>query len=256
MASAALEENSILQFFKSHPVLVLTFSAILCSAVGYWSEYSLLKQFGLNVVVFAEADDFFLAGLKTPRIFLFAFPMFAVGFAYISLRLNRLSREQIHAQTEEFELERMIERASIDGDEHRKQDFKLKQENAKKYFKEKLSSERRKASLMIIPILVISIVSIFGLLHFELEAHIQRIVKNPETMSIIQLRTGNTIPKENENPIVFITATDKFMFFYQHEDNKSISTIAVPIASISDVYYSKFVERDVTITSKKIKQDK
>lgn len=247
-----MEENNILSFFKQHPILVLTFSALLCSAVGYWSEYSLLREFGLNIVVFAEIDDFFLAGLKSPKIFLFAFPMFAIGIAYISIRVNRLSREQLYASREELEIERMIEKAQFDKEKEELAHLKSKQNEMKRYFKEKLSSERRKASLMVVPILLLSVISVFVLLQFELNKNLERIVNNPPTQATIKLRTGDIIPKQSEFPLVFITATEKFMFFYQHDADKQLSTVAVPIASIADVVYTSFKASSSSVSNKQI----
>ncbi|WP_335993192.1 hypothetical protein [Pseudoalteromonas sp. CH_XMU1449-3] len=242
MATQIIEENNILTFFKEHPILVLTFSALLCSAVGYWTEYSLLREFGLNIVVFAEADDFFLAGLKNPKVFLFAFPAFAVGIAYISIRVTNLAKEQEYIAREELEIQREIERANFDGEKDHALRLQEKQKEMKQYYKAKLTQQRRRASLMILPMIILGVVLIFATLHFEMESHLDRVVNSPEHMSTIELRTGQRLPKDNGAPIVFITATEKFMFFYQHDSNNDMSTIAVPIASISDVSYSKFVQ--------------
>lgn len=225
---------------------MLTFSALLCSAVGYWTEYSLLKHFGLNIVVFAEADDFFLAGLKNPKIFLFAFPAFAVGIAYISLRVTNLAREQEYIARSELKVQRDIENATFNDDYETARELEAKQGEMRSYYKERLSSQRRKASLMIFPILLLGVIFVFGSLHFELENHLDRVVNSPDSMATIELRTGQKIPRQDESPIVFITATEKFMFFYQHNPSDQVSTIAVPIASISDVSYQKFALKEKT----------
>lgn len=194
----------------------------------------------MNIVVFAEADDFFLAGLRNPKIFLFTFPAFAFGIAFIFIRINRLAKEQQYIYREEREIQREIEKTRFDGDKERLEQLESKQKEMKQYYKERLSFQMRRASLMIFPILLLGIVSIFTALHFELKGHLNRVVNKPEMMATIKLRTGDSLPVSNENPIVFITATEKFMFFYQHDNNNDVNTIIVPIASVADVSFSKF----------------
>lgn len=178
--------------------------------------------------------------------------MFAIGIAYISIRVNRLSREQLYASREELEIERMIEKAQFDKEKKELAHLKSKQNEMKRYFKEKLSSERRKASLMVVTILLLSVTSVFVLLQFELNKNLERIVNNPPTQATIKLRTGDIIPKQSDSPLVFITATEKFMFFYQHDADKQLSTVAVPIASIADVVYTSFKASSSSVSNKQI----
>ena len=240
MGSDVGNEQTALSFFREHPILILTFSVLLCSAVGYWSEYSLLKHFGLNIVVFAEADDFFLAGLKSPSIFLFSFPIFATGIAYISFRVNRLAQEQEYMAQEQLTMSRRLETAELEGEVGEIGNLKENQIRMRKHFKRKLSQERRRVSLLTIPLILVGVAFIFGLLQVELNNNLERIITNPEKRATIQLRTGATLPKSSENLLVFITATEKFMFFYQQDLSDKISTVAVPISSISNVTYFSF----------------
>ena len=57
-------QNNNLYLIKDYYVLSITLSILICSSIGYYSEYNLLSIFGLNILAFAEIDDFFLAGLK------------------------------------------------------------------------------------------------------------------------------------------------------------------------------------------------
>ena len=58
----------LLSYLKEHPLLVLTLSAISCSAIGFFLEYSLLSNFGLNIGTFASVDYFLLAGITSPTV--------------------------------------------------------------------------------------------------------------------------------------------------------------------------------------------
>ena len=64
-------QNNNLYLIKDYYVLSITLSILICSSIGYYSEYNLLSIFGLNILAFAEIDDFFLAGLKYPNIFIY-----------------------------------------------------------------------------------------------------------------------------------------------------------------------------------------
>ena len=64
-------QNNNLYLIKDYYVLSITLSILICSAIVYYSEYNLLSIFGLNILAFAEIDDFFLAGLKYPNIFIY-----------------------------------------------------------------------------------------------------------------------------------------------------------------------------------------
>ncbi len=227
---------------------------MLCSAVGYWSEYTLLKEFGLNIVVFAEANDFFMAGLKSPKIFIFSFPFFAIALGFISFKINRLAQEQQYITREELEISRRIEMAKLEKHNIEVPNLEAKQREMKAHFKHKLSVERRRLSLFIIPIILVGVTSIFILLQMELNNNLTRTITNPDKRATILLRTGASLPENNKSPLVFITATEKFMFFYQHDTVESVSTIAVPISSIASVVFSNF--KILEIVEKEATEDK
>jgi hypothetical protein len=64
MSQESNNSTGLIDFFKAHPILVGSLLVVLCSGVGYWSEYKLMQNFGINIVVFAEADDFLLVSCQ------------------------------------------------------------------------------------------------------------------------------------------------------------------------------------------------
>lgn len=244
MKSEVIEGSSILSLFRQHPVLILTFSALLCSAVGYWVEYSLLKKFGLNIVVFAEVDDFFLAGLKYPILYLFGFPVFAILITYLFSLLSANTHQKeflnnLKAYYDKKEEEAKGERNPIKGDlwKAHKDEFLRKSINLNAV----ITANRYK--YFGLTITVMTFLLIYGV-YWKVNERFDKIVASPESMAIIQLRTGQKIPKEDGPPAVFITATEKFMFFYQQSENEHLNTFAIPITSLSDVLYTEFVPLD------------
>ncbi|MDO8335034.1 MAG: hypothetical protein Q7T35_10245 [Nitrosomonas sp.] len=196
--------------YKNHYIFILSFSALVCSAIGFWSEYALLKAFDLDIVIFAEIDDFFLAGLKKPIILIAAFAGFVAGTTCILLL-------------------------------------------AKKDKNENISDERISLRQAIIGVGLIIIIFMLIISYIEIQRSVNGIVngikENPSVMATVQLRNKFTIINQLSQPLVFITATDKFMFFYQHDTKEEISTIVVPISSISYVRYSKFRKEVIDVNS-------
>ena len=77
---------------------------------------------------------------------------------------------------------------------------------------------------------------------FVLEVELKKIVENPQIMATVQLKNKTMVPdlENSDKPLVFITATNKFLFFYQYGTNKNTSTLAIPITSIINVQYTDF----------------
>lgn len=79
-------------------------------------------------------------------------------------------------------------------------------------------------------------------LNNNLAAQMYKIFSNPKLMATVQL-SNKTLLAESLNlnqPLIFITATNKFMFFYQYGTKEKTSAIAIPISSILNVHYSDF----------------
>lgn len=60
--------NDIFDYFKNHPLLVVTISTLSCAIIGFWLEFTLLQNFGLNIGMFASIDYFLLAGVTSPQV--------------------------------------------------------------------------------------------------------------------------------------------------------------------------------------------
>ena len=79
-------------------------------------------------------------------------------------------------------------------------------------------------------------------LNNNLAAQMYKIFSNPKLMVTVQFSNKPLLPESlNLNqPLIFITATNNFMFFYQYGTKEKTSTIAIPISSILNVHYSDF----------------
>jgi hypothetical protein len=192
---------------KEHYILIFSFSALVCSAIGFWSEHTLLKEFNLNIVLFAEIDDFFLAGLKRPIIFIAAFAGFVAGTTCILL---------LAAKNDE---------------------------------KEDISDEKISLRRAIIWIGGFIITSMLIIAHIEIQESVKKIRENPVIMATVQLRSKLAIPNQSNAPLVFITATNKFIFFYQRHTKEELSTFVVPVSSILYVRYANFKKGNGDINS-------
>ena len=77
--------SSLIKFIKEHPfqcgAVSASMSVFNCSCIGFFREYLVLKEFGINVVSYAELNDFLVAGLKDPYV-LAIFPLFIVFGAF------------------------------------------------------------------------------------------------------------------------------------------------------------------------------
>ena len=92
MSQSDNNELGIFNFVKEHPfqsgALVASSTIFLCSCIGFFREYLILKEFGINVVTFAELNDFLVAGLKDPYV-LAIFPLILFFFVYSFYILRR-----------------------------------------------------------------------------------------------------------------------------------------------------------------------
>jgi hypothetical protein len=82
--------GTLLDYFADHPLVVISIAGLLCSGLGYFCEFVLLAEFGINAIPFADTGDFLLAGLKRPWLFALTFPITA---AIISKILQEFRRE-------------------------------------------------------------------------------------------------------------------------------------------------------------------
>ena len=85
MSQSESVKSPLIEFIKEHPfqcgAVSASLSVFLCSCIGFFREYLVLKEFGINVVSFAELNDFLVAGLKDPYV-LGIFPLFIFFAAF------------------------------------------------------------------------------------------------------------------------------------------------------------------------------
>lgn len=283
-------QNNNLYLIKDYYVLSITLSILICSSIGYYSEYNLLSIFGLNILAFAEIDDFFLAGLKYPKIFIYTIIFVIVVLVGLYqtveiinhiIRLRKLDNvaPDILSKTKQIE---ELEDKIIEGIKNEKT-YITTIENLKWYKKfiiklyliiadnkhekilnqlytnlekvndlktdykyvKKIKNLKIKLTFLLFAYLIIIpyyVVMIKNTLNNNLAAQMYKIFSNPKLMATVQL-SNKTLLAESLNlnqPLIFITATNKFMFFYQYGTKEKTSAIAIPISSILNVHYSDF----------------
>ncbi len=297
---ASISDVKALGGIKEYYVIFVTLSILLCSAVGYYGEYNLLNRFDISIAIYAEIDDFFLAGLKSLKIFIqtIIFAVILITVIYvITIIFNSSKVLDIYIKSDSYQnaVNKLNEAKSIENQVYETHDnveshveqienlrwdkkwfFKLQRWFAGKSVKQliqksnenikiireknkyvdsnielvnEISLLRRKrigASIIVVVILIIDVAIYSWSMHITLKTNLQnelnRIIENPVSMATVTLKNKITIPNNLalNRPLVFITATNKFMFFYQHGTNEKISTFAIPISSILSVYYSDF----------------
>ncbi|MEZ9765927.1 hypothetical protein AB4278_24005 [Vibrio splendidus] len=248
MKKETTNDSEFLDLLKSHPILVFTCTALLFSGLGYWTEYTLFKSFGVNIVVFASLDDFFLAGLKYPDMLiqLFAPILFLIVGSYVLLKRKRqrLSEKELETNKEIERIESKLKQQQnhdLFGDEP---SAITKHHTSKKEALELELKNLRTSILKERSILVGTIGLMFFLgtcVAFFLvtslsNKQIVQIKKTPEYYSKVFLRDGSKLPAHEEEKLVFISATDKFVFFSKFNSDDVIS---IPIASITHISQAK-----------------
>ncbi|WP_194866762.1 SH3 domain-containing protein [Pseudoalteromonas sp. PPB1] len=229
-SSKEIQIGGIVSFFREHPVLIVSLSILLCSCVGYWSEYRLMQSFGINIVVFAEADDFLLAAFKNPSIFAFSFPVFAMGIMIVWYQLRKLSIINTRLRYEELDIRKEFE-GRISASE-----LEQRVVSGKASFLARHHYNRGLIGAALAAVIVSGILAMFLLVHIETDKQLERIRSNPSHYSVLELRTNRVLlPEESEN-LVLITATEKYVFFYLKTENQQGETVVVPTASIASMF--------------------
>lgn len=289
----------IASVLKEYAAIYMTLSFLICTAIGYYGEYKLLNEFGLNITVFAEIDDFFLASLKYPNIFILTifFPLILIFAIYlfsiwldISIDLKERpvlkdfdsiiqkkdnlesninnQREKIRLLIEEVKNTTLLERfyffikhplalykfkknQSIIDKQHESLDKSLKEFN--EYYR--VLKETKLIGKWAYFVSVITLTSYLSLIFFSFNKNLQneldRIINNPILTATVSLRNKTTIPDSltSSQPLIFITATNKFMFFYQYRTKEKTSVFSIPISSIESVQYSDFKIKSATVNN-------
>jgi hypothetical protein len=81
-------------YFAEHPLVVISIAGLLTSALGYFCEFVLLKEFGIDAIPFADTSDFLLAGLKRPWLFALTFPATAAIISKVLQEFRRPPAER------------------------------------------------------------------------------------------------------------------------------------------------------------------
>lgn len=255
--------GEIFTIFTENSLKIISLAILLCTFVGYFYEYRLLKEFNINIVSFAEIDDFFLAGLKNPIIFILTFPILAIELAYIFYIRNTLEDSEKQLIEIAKDLEELSDRAKAKNQNRlitwkniwinrifRKELVKKYSEAVRSIEEQKIKNSKlrkfiKKKNETLIWELIISSVVCIGLIvvlsHYELMRELESITKNPQQIAYINLRNKNTLPTIDncKKPLVFITATNKHTFFYQHgTSEKENSTYVIPNSSIINIKFS------------------
>lgn len=227
----------MLSYFLEHPVFVLSLATLMCSAVGYWGEYLLLSTFGINVVFYAEINDFLLAAFRNPWAFLFGVPLFALVITWWSDFFDFYPSWRESIKEDETEVSRELKQAKSENDTLNT--ALLKREKAELAVEWKDFRAYRRTDLkQCVAMTLVATTVVVGWLYVDLMERVEHIFKSPTTRAVIVLKTGEMLPNgDNPSPLVFITATGKFMFFHQNGEELGEYTIVLPTTSVSSVTY-------------------
>lgn len=255
--------GEIFTIFTEHSLKIISLAILLCTFVGYFYEYRLLKEFNINIVSFAEIDDFFLAGLKNPIIFILTFPVLAIELAYIFYIRNTLEDSEKKLIEIAKDLEELSDIAKAKNQHplitwrniwinriFRKElvkkysaavrsieDQKIENSQLRKFIKKK--NESLISELIFSSAVCIAFIGVLS--HYQLMIELESITKNPEQIAYINLRNKITLPTIDncKKPLVFITATNKYTFFYQHGTSKKENPIyVIPNSNIINIKFS------------------
>lgn len=289
---------------KEHFAIYLSLVIFFSSAVGYFYEYLLLNKFGINIIAFAEIQDFLLSSLKAPILFIYisvlpiitliavieiikAYKFYEQSASFFqeaealfkSAKLSEKRGEEAYKsyKYQEKEYKDYIESLSnnlrnlnlyskiqeifflLKLKIHYRKNYNLGKENLRlmNIQKEKIiesenifNSAKKQRNLYfrglvfsILQIIAGFVVPVAIVIFWNFKEDIDRIVENPSKMATVQLRNKVILPNplHSDKPLVLITATNKFLFFYQHGTNKKTSTYAIPISSIINIQYSDFI---------------
>jgi len=246
------DNNGLLTFLQSHPIMIFTLSALILSGLGYWSEYSLMQKFGLNIVVFAALDDFLLAGFKYPVISgtLFIPTILAVIISTWWVSLSQISIEALewefsHKKNNleaEIKVLKSPDLAVIIGSRQAEKKISQLESEIKSLdtSKERKNIKQVKTTSMLLAIFSLFIATIIALytVNKTSEKLFKKITESPTQQVSIELRTKNIIPESGSKPLIFITATENYLFFHQFGTK---NTISIPVASVAQVVYQPFI---------------
>lgn len=234
--------------FLKHPVLFLsTVATLVCSVAGFWGEYVLLQQFGVNVAVYAELDDFLIAGLRTPSLFGISSIVLMVGGSFIAVSLRRINREAEANRSCKSTLDKECEQIQdslqrgtvkeLSVATQRKSEIEGEMGTLDEEQRELCTREGRTWWSFVI-VALLALISLCIRVHSNVLERASEISAGLTPAATVQLRTNERLPHAGDTrKLAFISATERFMFFLLSQDGEPSETIAVPITSIASVHY-------------------
>ncbi len=86
---------AVKSFSKAHPSMILTLCYVLITAIGTGYSFFFYREFGINIIKFADLSDFLLAAILEPRsLMLFGF---AVALMLVSYWMDVFFRKRFQA---------------------------------------------------------------------------------------------------------------------------------------------------------------
>lgn len=243
-----IKAEGLLGFLREHPFIVISISIFLCTCVGYWSEYLLMQNFGIDIAVYAEVDDFLLAAFRHPLIFALAFPFFAVGIGLIVRQINTLYR--IRTGIEKKENEVRSEQAKLDKS---KEEVEQQVRQARSKYMQDYGYKQTALGFFFFFCFLAGTLAPFYAASNVIDEQVEKIRCGKGKYTLVELRSSRfLLPAENQN-LRFITATEKFLFLYLQKEGQEGETIVIPASSVISISHIPFGSTSQIIHSSYIK---
>lgn len=206
---------------REHPILAVSVSGLICSATGYYIEYRLLREFGLDLMHYGGVQDLLLGGLKRPLVFL-AFPGLFLGVPYCLhlLSLIRLLRDEVGDYTAKI-------RARSDelSAEERGRDIHINSMMAQlASLKRTLVRLRAMGIAALVGWALLAPGLLLVLAESELHREIDAIRSGEKSQVVLHLERGEVWPKGDDACAVVITTTEDYMFLLEDSDGEETLT--------------------------------
>lgn len=163
---------------------------IYLTATGMLQSYLQLKAFNINVFDFAELNDFLLAAFREPLAIIAGMGMIVYVLIVGGISYANLKKKGITPRYTAWSFQLMLWFALI-------------------------------ASPFISPL--VAHTSLYG------KSWVKKVVEDKSRLVCISLRTAKGNDERQLNDLTFIGSTEKFLFFYNHEEN---NTLTIPIQNI------------------------
>jgi len=236
-------EGTVFSFFRGHPFLLISLGTLYCSLVGYLYEFVLLRRFGVNITQFAELDDFLLAGIGNPSILLWSLPIFVLGASGLSFKLHmyrfrvlglRAEEQEVIALTKSIEEMKTAEKENLKAICDAEARLHLREPRE---FPLEISQQLNRILTVSAWYCLLGAFATYLLVVVKVSDRVDAILDNQGNLSSIQLQAKPESDIEMSGAI-FVSATTKFMFFFQLQEDCAGQTIIIPSNSIASVRLS------------------